>query len=106
MCGFVGTTEKALVKIMLGKQEHRGPDGNRYWRDDTFAFGHSLLDINGCAQYQPYVTRKGNIVVFNGEMYDSDMQNDTMWLAEGLDNYGQKLVEACDWQGSLAWYKP
>ncbi len=106
MCGFVGTTEKALVKLMLGKQEHRGPDGNRYWRDDTFAFGHSLLDINGCSQYQPYVTKKGNIVVFNGEMYDSDMQNDTMWLAEGLDNYGQKLVEACDWHGSLAWYKP
>ena len=94
MCGFVGTTENALVKQMLLKQEHRGPDGNRYWQNSDFAFGHSLLDINGKTQYQPYRTKKGNIVLFNGEMYDADIQNDTKWLAEGIDTYGHKLLEA------------
>jgi asparagine synthase (glutamine-hydrolysing) len=106
MCGFVGTTENALVKEMLLKQEHRGPDGNRYWQNSDFAFGHALLDINGKTQYQPYRTKKGNIVLFNGEMYDADIQNDTKWLAEGIDTYGHKLLEACDWHGSIAWYKP
>ena len=47
MCGFVGTTNHAFGELMLQKQAHRGPDASTFWSDDTFKFGHALLDITG-----------------------------------------------------------
>ena len=65
MCGFVGTTNKPLTKIMLQKQEHRGPDALSFWKDDKFGFGHALLDITGAKQTQPVTTPNGNILLFD-----------------------------------------
>ena len=62
MCGFVGTTHQPVVKLMLQKQEHRGPDASTYWEDDTFSLGHCLLDITGSNQTQPVKTPNGNIL--------------------------------------------
>ena len=39
-------------------------------------------------------------------MYDTNIQNDTKYLADGLEHYGFKFLEWNDWHGSLAWYKP
>ena len=105
MCGFVGTTDKHLCRLMLQKQEHRGPDGMSFWEDDTFAFGHALLDITGAQQTQPYITPAGNILLFNGEMYDSRETNDTAWLGKMLDKYGTPTLEWTDWHGSIAYYQ-
>ena len=85
MCGFVGTTNHALVRLMIQKQEHRGPDALEFWSDEKFSFGHALLDINGERQIQPYITPKGNVLLFNGEMYDTTIPNDTEWLGKALD---------------------
>ena len=104
MCGFVGTTNKHLCRLMLQKQEHRGPDGMSFWEDDTFAFGHALLDITGAKQPQPYITPQGNVLLFNGEMYDSRETNDTAWLGKMLDKYGTPTLEWTDWHGSIAYY--
>ena len=106
MCGFVGTTNHAVHKLMLSKQEHRGPDASTYWSDETFSFGHCLLDITGSNQTQPVTTPNGNILLFNGEMYDSRMQNDTVWLGKMLDKYGVSVLEWSDWHGSIAYYNP
>ena len=106
MCGFVGTTHHAVHKLMLSKQEHRGPDASTYWSDETFSFGHCLLDITGSNQTQPVTTPNGNILLFNGEMYDSRMQNDTVWLGKMLDKYGVSVLEWSDWHGSIAYYNP
>ncbi len=106
MCGFIGTTNHPLARLMLLKQEHRGPDATDYWSDSRFSFGHALLDINREHQIQPYKTEKGNIILFNGEMYDTTNPNDTAWLAKGLETYGFKFLENTDWHGSIAWYKP
>ena len=106
MCGFVGTTNKPLTKIMLQKQEHRGPDALSFWNDKRFGFGHALLDITGAKQTQPVITPDGNILLFNGEMYDSREKNDTVWLGKMLDKYGTSILEWSDWHGSLAWYSP
>ena len=106
MCGFVGTTNHHLVKLMIQKQEHRGPDALEFWSDEKLSFGHALLDINGERQIQPYVTPKGNILLFNGEMYDTTIPNDTEWLGKALDKYGFKFLENTDWHGSIAWYLP
>ena len=88
MCGFVGTTNKHMTSLMLDKQSHRGPDDRGYWSDGRISFGHALLDITGAAQTQPYITPEGNIVMLNGEIYDSPEQNDTAWLGKLLDKYG------------------
>ena len=92
MCGFIGTTNKHLAHIMLKKQEHRGPDALSFWGDAKIHLGHALLDITGAGQKQPIVTDKGNIVMLNGEMYDSRIPNDTVWLGKMLDKYGTSAV--------------
>ena len=106
MCGFVGTTNHNLVRLMIQKQEHRGPDALEFWSDEKFSFGHALLDINGERQLQPYITPKGNVLLFNGEMYDTTIPNDTEWLGKALDKFGFKFLEHTDWHGSIAWYLP
>ena len=106
MCGFVGTTNTHNVELMLSKQEFRGPDGSKFWKDKEFAIGHCLLDINGKRQFQPIETSNGNIIAFNGEMYDSTIQNDTMWLANMYETYGRKVLEWSDWHGSIIHYNP
>tara|TARA_Y100001951_G_C11276399_1_gene262220 strand:- start:42 stop:1556 length:1515 start_codon:yes stop_codon:yes gene_type:complete len=106
MCGFVGTTNHQLVRLMINKQEHRGPDATEYYYDHKFAFAHCLLDISQERQIQPYITPKGNILLFNGEMYDTTIPNDTEWLGKALDKYGYKFLEHTDWHGSIAWYVP
>ena len=106
MCGFVGTTNKPLCKTMLQKQEHRGPDALSFWSDDKIALGHALLDITGSKQTQPVITPKGNVLLFNGEMYDSRETNDTVWLGKMIDKYGCSVLEWSDWHGSIAIYMP
>ena len=106
MCGFAGTTNHPLIEMMIKKQEHRGPDALEYWNDENFAFAHVLLDINGERQVQPYITPKGNVLLFNGEMYDTTIPNDTEWLGKAMDMYGFKFLEHTDWHGSIAWYLP
>ena len=106
MCGFVVTTEQGLITTMLERQKHRGPEDHGYWLDKRLAFGHVLLDINGEHQVQPYKTKKGNILVFNGEMYDSNISNDTAFLGNGMDLFGWKFISNTDWHGSFVYYKP
>ena len=106
MCGFVVTTDIENCGKMMERQQFRGPDGMAMWKNDKIAMAHALLDISGKKQLQPYKTKKGNYLVFNGEMYDTNIQNDTKYLADGLEHYGFKFLEWNDWHGSLAWYKP
>ena len=104
MCGFVVTTRKNDVEYMTMRQKHRGPSDHAFWKDDNVAFGHVLLDINGTHQVQPFKTKKGNILVFNGEMYDSNMDNDTAFLGNGLDLFGYRFIGNTDWHGSFVYY--
>lgn len=106
MCGFIGTTNKPLAELMLRKQEHRGPDALSFWGDEKIKLGHALLDITGANQIQPITTENGNIVMLNGEMYDSRIANDTVWLGKMLDKYGLSVLEWTDWHGSIMYYMP
>ena len=106
MCGFVVTTDIDNCSKMMERQQFRGPDAMGMWKDKHIAMAHALLDINGKKQLQPYKTKKNNYLVFNGEMYDTNIQNDTKYLADGLETYGFKFLEWNDWHGSLAWYQP
>ena len=106
MCGFVVTTDIHNTELMLKKQKFRGPDAQAFYKDKYIGMGHALLDINGEKQIQPYKTKNGNYIVFNGEMYDTTIPNDTEYLANGLETYGTDFLVHNDWHGSLVWYKP
>ena len=106
MCGFVVTTDIDNCGKMMERQQFRGPDAMSMWKNKDIAMAHALLDINGERQLQPYKTKNNNHLVFNGEMYDTNIQNDTKYLADGLETYGFKFLEWNDWHGSLAWYQP
>ena len=67
MCGFVVTNSDKDIKEMLYRQKHRGPDAQQFWSDGNVSMGHALLDISGETQLQPYKTKRGNVLVFNGE---------------------------------------
>ncbi len=105
MCGFVVSTEGREVDGMIDAQRFRGPDARgetiRYF--NALTWSHVLLDISGEKQVQPYITSKGNIMVFNGEMYDSNIPNDTKFLADGYERYGFKFIEFTNWHGSFCY---
>ena len=105
MCGFVVTTLNNSADKYIDAQRFRGPDARgetiRYMRNLTWC--HVLLDISGEQEVQPYITKKGNIMVFNGEMYDSNIPNDTKFLAEGYEKYGFKFIEFANWHGSFCY---
>ena len=74
MCGIYGITEnnKDLVNLMISKCSHRGPDGSNIFASDILTLGHNLLSItsNPNDGKQPWITEKGNVIVYNGEIFN------------------------------------
>ncbi len=118
MCGINGfynysritlSDEEALIKRMNESIEHRGPDDNGIWCDrryNTF-FGHQRLSILDLSEkgHQPMVSSKGNVIIYNGEIYNfknikSDLKNhfflsetDTEVLLYLYERDGQKCLD-------------
>jgi asparagine synthase (glutamine-hydrolysing) len=83
MCGINGiynfsnvTLENAesLVDQMNDCIRHRGPDDSGLWKNETegIYFGHrrlSIIDLSP-AGHQPMISAKGNVIIFNGEIYN------------------------------------
>ncbi len=76
MCGIFGITEKneSLIKNLINRCNHRGPDASSIWSNQHLTLGHNLLSITSKVQdgIQPYVTQKGNILTYNGEIFNYD----------------------------------
>lgn len=74
MCGIFGITEnnKSLVKNMINRCAHRGPDGNSIWSNEYLTLGHNLLAITSKPEdgVQPHTTNNGNILTYNGEIFN------------------------------------
>lgn len=104
MCGFVVTTDIDNIQNMTERQAFRGPDGCRYAKNKDIAMGHALLDIRGVQGWQPIQTKNNNMFVFNGEAYDSNVDNDTLFLANGFETYGLRFLSSTDWHGSFVHY--
>ena len=111
MCSIEGTTNKNVdIKKFTAFNKSRGPDGTDYFNDDWVSFGHNYLAIspNPDKKMQPYVTPKGNVLLFNGEIYGlPEGTFDTEWLANYLDEYGLGgLKYEVNGMWALAWYEP
>ena len=77
ICGIVNITDnkppdRDILKNMLVRLKHRGPDSCGYYRDKKVALGHtrlSIIDLEGGAQ--PLSNEDESIwITFNGEIYN------------------------------------
>ncbi len=75
VCGIVshdGPPDLGLLRRMMGRLVHRGPDGDGYYRDRRAALGHTrlaIIDTSGGAQ--PLCNEDGTVwVTFNGEIFN------------------------------------
>ena len=78
MCGVCGIVsygsppDLVLLRRMMGRLGHRGPDGSGYYRDRHAALGHTrlaIIDTTGGAQ--PLCNEDGSVwVTFNGEIFN------------------------------------
>ncbi len=109
MCGIFGITEKntSVVRDLIDRCSHRGPDGSSIWSNDNLTLGHNLLSITSKPSdgAQPFITNKGNVLTYNGEIFNyNDLLNkfkdkfipktscDTELLGWLLDNYSYQEV--------------
>ncbi|MBD3252182.1 asparagine synthase (glutamine-hydrolyzing) [Candidatus Pacearchaeota archaeon] len=82
MCGIIaisGDYDKRNVREAINLLSHRGPDDSGIYFDGKIAMAHkrlSIIDLNRRAS-QPFVSDKGNVIVFNGEIYNfKEIKND------------------------------
>ena len=124
MCGIYGITANKpdLIKSYIKACSHRGPDGNDIWHDNDVTLGHNLLSITSEPQHgkQPWTTDKGNILVYNGEIFNYNelvhayrnskwvgmkTSCDTELLAWLLDNFDHFIVgKTIDSMHAYAYY--
>jgi asparagine synthase (glutamine-hydrolysing) len=113
MCGYVGFTNtvdnaNVVLKKMMERIRHRGPDGEGQYIDDGIALGHrrlSIIDLDAGAQ--PMYNEDGSLViVFNGEIYNYrqireelvkaghtfSTNSDTEVLIHGYEEYGKDIL--------------
>lgn len=120
MCGIYGTTDKSVdIKHMMSISNYRGPDGSSVFSDDNITMAHNLLSITDepLVSIQPWITPKGNVLVYNGEIFNyQEMKRryaqftamtscDTELLAWGLDNVGLKFINEIDSMHGFAYYR-
>ena len=76
MCGIYGITDHnpKFIQNYIKTCNYRGPDGSRVWCDPNYnvTLGHNLLSImaNPKQSMQPWMTPKGNTLVYNGEIFN------------------------------------
>lgn len=123
MCGIVGFAPvkengAEILKQMMDRIAHRGPDGEGQFVDEYVALGHrrlSIIDLAGGTQ--PMATEH-LVVVFNGEIYNylelkKELENkghhfktnsDTEALLHGYEEYHYEIVNHLRGMFSFALY--
>ena len=123
MCGIVGFAPvkengAEILKQMMDRIAHRGPDGEGQFVDEYVALGHrrlSIIDLAGGTQ--PMATEH-LVVVFNGEIYNylelkKELENkghhfktnsDTEVLLHGYEEYHYEIVNHLRGMCSFALY--
>jgi len=110
MCGICGhvrpfglrAEDPERLEGVLARIAHRGPNQTGRWQDRKLALGHtrlSILDLDPRAG-QPMVDPKtGNVIVFNGEIYNFRA------LRAGLEAKGERFRTTGDTEVLLAMYR-
>ena len=115
MCGIAGFSDKRdqqekeeILKGMMGRIAHRGPDGEGSFFDEGVALGQrrlSIIDLEGGRQ--PMFNEDGSlVVVYNGEIYNYQSltaeleekghtfatHSDTEVLLHGYEEWGKGML--------------
>ena len=122
MCGIYGITDKNKdwITSYIKKCHYRGPDMSEIFCDENITLGHNLLSITDTPLQgaQPWKTLKGNILIYNGEIFNyiellkryknfkPKTNCDTELLAWGLDKYGINFINEIDSQHAFALWVP
>jgi asparagine synthase (glutamine-hydrolysing) len=106
MCGFTGfidfnkKSNKDVIQKMVETIRHRGPDDNGIefvdFIDYQIGFGHarlSILDLT-MAGHQPMIHHEtGNIIVYNGEIYNFKEVRKELVVTKGISFYTESDTE-------------
>ena len=114
MCGIVGfinniDNSNEVIKRMMDKIKHRGPDAEGSYVDEDIALGHrrlSIIDISSQGDQPIFNEDRSILIVFNGEIYNyKDIRKelieaghifttntDTEVLLHGYEQYGEKIL--------------
>lgn len=92
ICGFVGLSDRNLLRSMCESIRHRGPDQTNYFVDDGVGLGIDRLKVIDLATGdQPIHNEDGTVwVVFNGEIYNY------VELKSELEGLGHRFYTASD----------
>lgn len=104
MCGIAGAindSRKLVIRGMLDRIKHRGPDDNGYVQFNNASIGNvrlSIVDVEG--GHQPmYNSDKSSCIVYNGELYGyKNIRNQ-------LKTEGYSFRTNCDTEVILAMYQ-
>jgi asparagine synthase (glutamine-hydrolysing) len=110
MCGIAGIfsfnqrVDTAELKVMTDTLQHRGPDGDGIWTNNTgnLGLGHRRLSIIDLSENgrQPMIYDKGNFTItFNGEIYNY------IEIRENLRKKGYQFYTESDTEVLMALYK-
>lgn len=124
MCGICGIVsfgeppDLALLRRMMGRLAHRGPDGNGYYRDRRTALGHTRLAIiDAEGGNQPLCNEDGTVwVTFNGEIFNyvelgAELRekghrfrtsSDTEVIAHAWEEWGEQCFNRFNGQWAIA----
>ena len=78
MCGIAGIVgpgrdKSAILRAMVARIAHRGPDGEGFFEDESASLGHrrlAVIDLSASAD-QPMSNEDGSVqLVYNGEVYN------------------------------------
>ena len=111
MCSIEGTTNPEFdIELFAQANKCRGPDSTGYFKDSKVRFAHNLLAIspNPDRKSQPFVTERGNVLVYNGEIFGLGKKEwDVEWLATYIEHHGVKsLCEGVNGMWAFSWYEP
>ncbi len=120
IAGIIGDYNDSEINSLVKKIKHRGPDGLKYYKENSFCFIHSLLKIMDLSNnsVQPMIDKKtGNVIIFNGSIYNYKelkrtifskekftSNTDTEVLLKLYDKFGLNLVEYINGMYSIALY--
>ena len=123
MCGIVGFAPvkengAEILKQMMDRIAHRGPDGEGQFVDEYVALGHRRLSIIDLAGGQQPMKSNNLVIVFNGEIYNylelkKELENkghhfktnsDTEVLLHGYEEYHYEIVNHLRGMFSFALY--
>ena len=123
MCGIVGFAPvkengAEILKQMMDRIAHRGPDGEGQFVDEYVALGHRRLSIIVLAGGTQPMATEHLVVVFNGEIYNylelkKELENkghhfktnsDTEVLLHGYEEYHYEIVNHLRGMFSFALY--